>query len=91
MLCTFLGVKYLTTTAYHPQISGQVEQYDKTIVPSLCYYVAEHQCDWNLILQVLTYAYNTRFIARQEQPFSMGLLYASQQAQLPQSTYGIAD
>lgn len=31
-LCTFLGLKNLTTTAYHPQTSGQVEWYTKTIV-----------------------------------------------------------
>lgn len=29
--CRYLVVKHLTTTAYHPQANGQVEQYSKTI------------------------------------------------------------
>lgn len=36
----FLGVKQLTTTAYHPKINGQSECYNKTIVVRLSHYVA---------------------------------------------------
>lgn len=36
-----LGLKYLTATAYHPQTSAQVEQYNHTIVTRLTHYVAE--------------------------------------------------
>lgn len=56
MICSLLGVKHLTTTAYHPQTKGQVEHYNKTIVTRLRHYVAEHQRDWDTLVQPLTYA-----------------------------------
>lgn len=59
-LRTFLGVKDLTTTAYHPQANGQAERYNKIIVPRLRHHVAEHQRNWDLFVQPLTYAYNTQ-------------------------------
>lgn len=42
-LCGFFPLKHLTTTAYYPQTSAQVERYKKTIVGSLRHQVAKHQ------------------------------------------------
>lgn len=58
-ICTYLGVKQLTNTAYHSQAIGQVERYNKTIVTRLRHYVAEHQKDREIFDQRLTYVYNT--------------------------------
>lgn len=45
-LCTILGKKHPTTTAYHPQTNEQAKQFNKTIIARLGYYVAEHQRAW---------------------------------------------
>ena len=57
-ICSMLGVRHFTTTAYHPQTNGQAERFNRTIVQRLRHYVAEHQTDWDLYIQPLTYAYN---------------------------------
>lgn len=59
-ICGFLGVKQLTTTAYHPQTNGQTELYKKVIVSRLRHYIDENQSDWDKYVQPLTYAYNTQ-------------------------------
>lgn len=41
-LCLFLGVEKLTTTTYHPQTKGQVEQYSRAFVARVRHYVSEH-------------------------------------------------
>lgn len=58
-LWTFLGVININTTAYHPQINGQTERNNKAIATRRCHY-AEHQRDWDLFVQLLTFAYNTQ-------------------------------
>lgn len=52
-VCLFLGLKQLTKTAYHPQTNLQTEKYNKTIVPRLQNYVAEHQSDWDEYINAL--------------------------------------
>lgn len=59
-LCSFLGVKHLTTTAYHPQPDGQAERFNKTVITRPRHYVAEHQHNWDTLVKPLTYAYNTQ-------------------------------
>lgn len=44
-LCTNLGTKHMTTTAYHPQTSASVDRYDKTIVDRLRHFVVSPQRD----------------------------------------------
>ena len=53
-----LGVKHYLTTAYHPQSNGQTERFNKTLVQRLRHYVEEHQANWDIFVQPLTYAYN---------------------------------
>lgn len=57
---TYLGVSYLTTTAYHPHTNGQVERFNETIATCLRLYVGEHQREWDMFAQPPTYAYNTQ-------------------------------
>lgn len=59
-LCALLGTKHLTTTAFHPQTNGQAKQFIKTTTSTLPHYVPEHQRDWNLYVQSLTYLYSTK-------------------------------
>lgn len=40
-VCSFLGVKSLTTMAYHHQTNGESERYNETFVTRLHHYVAE--------------------------------------------------
>lgn len=46
-LCLDLKVKHVTTAAYHPQTSAQVERYNKALVARLLHYIADHQNDWD--------------------------------------------
>lgn len=58
--CGMLGIRHLTSTAYHPQTQGQVERYNRTIVAQLKAYVSEHQESWDELVSVLSLAYNSR-------------------------------
>lgn len=60
MLCTMLGVKHLTTKAYHSRINAQVELYSRTIVTRLRSYVANKSERLDKYVQTLVYAYNTQ-------------------------------
>ena len=60
LLCVMLGIKHLTTTAYHPETNGQAERYNRTLAARLRHFVSEHQDDWDAYIQPLTYAYNAQ-------------------------------
>lgn len=47
-----LGPKHQTMTAYHPQANGQAKQINRTIITGLLHYVAEHQRDWDLYVNL---------------------------------------
>ena len=55
-----LGVKNLFTATYHPQTNGQVERFNWTILAAIRHSVSDHQHDWGLFTEALTYAYNTQ-------------------------------
>lgn len=57
---TRLGIKQLTMTTYHPQTSGDVERFNRTIVARLPHYVTTHETDRDLHMQLLTCAYNAQ-------------------------------
>lgn len=46
----------MARTAYHFQKSGLAEKYNKKILARLRYYVANHQDNWDIFVQPLTYA-----------------------------------
>ena len=54
-----MGIHKTRTTAYHPQCDGQVERQNRTIQEILSSFVAEHPADWDLFVDMATYAYNT--------------------------------
>lgn len=60
VMCTSLGTRLVATTECHPQFSGQVERYNKTLLARLHRYVDEHQTKWDLFGQLTTYRYNTQ-------------------------------
>lgn len=60
IICGYIGVKHLTTTAYHPQTYRQLQRYNKTIAARLRHYIADHQRYWNNLVQPLTSASNTQ-------------------------------
>lgn len=41
-----LAVRHLVTTAYHPQINGEAESFNRTLATRSRHYVSEHQSDW---------------------------------------------
>lgn len=45
---------------YPPETNGLVEHYNCTIVARLQHYVADHQCNWDLCMEALTYENNTQ-------------------------------
>ena len=57
-VCGLLGVRHYFTAFYHPQTNGQTERFNKTIMERLRHFAADHQTDWDLYIQPLTYAYN---------------------------------
>lgn len=57
-ICNYLGLKHS-----QPRMSsldqGQAERYNRILISSLPNYVAEHHFDCNILVQTLTFAYNT--------------------------------
>lgn len=47
-VCRILGIKNLFTTTYHPQLNGQVERFNRTILAALRHYVVDLANDWDL-------------------------------------------
>lgn len=56
-LCTHLGTKELTRTAYRPYTNEQMERCDKNVVTRLRHYVADNQRGLDIFVQQLAYAY----------------------------------
>lgn len=59
-VCRILKVHNSFTTTYHPQIKGQVERFNGTILAALRAYITDHLQDWYLYISALTSAYNTK-------------------------------
>lgn len=58
-----MGTVNQYTTAYHPSCNGLTERLNKTLADMLSMYTNTNQTDWDVILPLVTFAYNT---ARQE-------------------------
>lgn len=74
-MCKSIGLKHPTTTVYHPHTNGRAEKLNRTLIARLRHYTAEHQRDWDIFMQPLTYAYN-RQVSRSigTTPFGIVLL-----------------
>ena len=62
-ICDVMGITKTRTTAYHPSGDGQVERQNCTLREMLSAVVSKHADDWDLWLDLVTYAYNS---SRQE-------------------------
>lgn len=61
LVCGYLGVKHLTKTTYHSQTNSQAKPFSQSIVTRLQHYVVEHELDWDMYVQPLSYAYQKQF------------------------------
>ncbi|CAN8065462.1 unnamed protein product [Agarophyton chilense] len=89
-----LGIKHVTTTAYHPQANGQAKRFNCTLLDRLVNYISEHQLDWHDYVEPLVYVYNTQVhgctgttsfditLARSPRPIAVDL----QESTIPQDT-----
>ncbi len=59
-VCETVGMKNLSTTAYHPQGNGQCERFNRTILTSLRHYVADHTTNWDLFAKTVAFAHNSQ-------------------------------
>ena len=67
-----LGIKQITTTAWHPQSNGMVERFNGTLKRTIKIWVNENQRDWDVYLPYAMFAYHTSFHSTmQETPFYM--------------------
>lgn len=57
-LQAILGMKHLTTAAFHPQTSGKIEPYNRITITQLQHYVPKNEKDWDTYVQPLMYAHN---------------------------------
>ncbi len=56
-VCKVLGVKKVNTTAYHPQMDGLVELFNRTLTSMLSKRVERNGSDWDLHLPDVLFAY----------------------------------
>jgi hypothetical protein len=59
-VCRELGVSKVSTTASHPQMYGQVERYNRTIINALRGYIDDRQNDWDDFTSSLSFGYKFR-------------------------------
>ena len=71
-LCNIVNTTALTTTAYSPNVNGNVERLNRTLDDSLAMYVSTHNENWDLFLSGFSFAYNTSIHPSiKETPFFM--------------------
>lgn len=74
IVCSVLGTKRIPITTNHPQYNRQVDRYNKSITARLRHYIFDHQNDWDLYVQLLTWGYNTKVHkTTSTTPFSLSL------------------
>jgi hypothetical protein len=56
---TQLGIWLVPSTAYHPRTDGQCEIANKVVEQYLRHYIGYHQDDWEPLLALAEYAYNS--------------------------------
>ena len=60
-LLQLLGTKHTTTSAYHPQANAQVERLNRTILEYLRGQIPDDSKDWERLLPVFEFHYNSSF------------------------------
>ena len=54
-----MGTTNTRTTTYHPKCNGQTEHQNRTLQHMLSSFVSSRKEDWDLWLDIVTFAYNT--------------------------------
>ena len=68
-VCSFLGIKKLNTTAYHPQCDGMVERFNRTLIAILKKHVEKFGMQWDDHIPGILWAYcNTPHQSTGEKP-----------------------
>ena len=57
--CQLMGIHNSRTIAYHPQCDGLVERQNQTLQKILSSFVSQHKDDWDNLVNLTVYAYNT--------------------------------
>jgi hypothetical protein len=57
-LCSLLSIKSNLSTAYHPEMDGEMERVNMILEQYLCVYVNYQQDDWASLLPLAEFAYN---------------------------------
>ena len=74
-VCNLLGVKKINTIAYHPQMNGLTERFNRTLTDMLAKKVDKSGRDWDTHLRFVLFAYRTSMQeSTKESPFY--LLYS---------------
>ncbi len=82
-MCKVIGTQKINTTAYHPQIDGLVETYNRTLIDMLAKVVEKDGKDWDQCLSFVLFAYRTSLQeSTRESPFF--LLYMDAMHAYPQ-------
>lgn len=55
-----IGTTHITTTSCHRQTNVRPKRYNPTLLARFSQYISQHQTNWDLYVQSLTYAYNTK-------------------------------
>ena len=80
-ICLLMGIKKVSTTAYHPQTDGLVERFNRTLLDMLAKKVKPEGQDWDLRLPFILFAYQTT-VQQSTLEFPFFLLYG-RDPQLP--------
>jgi len=69
-LYQLLGIEAVTSTAYHPQTNGQMEQVNQELEQYLQIFVRERKDDWYTLLPLAEFFYNNHIhLTTQQTPF----------------------
>ena len=58
-VCSYMDIKRLLSTAYHPQMDGQTENLNQTLEIALRAYINESMDNWSQLLSSFILSYNT--------------------------------
>jgi len=69
-LYKLLGIKAMTSTAYHPQTDRQMERVNQELEQYLWIFIRERQDDWYALLPLVEFSYNNHIhLSTQQTPF----------------------